>query len=328
MAIYLATQTVTAIERAIAADQGAAYRQNEQKVLPHIGDAYQGKSDPFRKHLGASSLGGECGRAIWYGFHWATVPQFEGRTLRLFNRGHLEEGRFIAALLTIGVQIYQQDENGKQYRISDVGGHLGGSGDGVGIGVPDVPVGTPVLLEFKTHNDASFSKLAGKDWNKYIQSLLKESPKAVKFDGEGVRAAKFEHYVQVQLYMHKMGLPAALYMAVNKNDDAIYAEILMLDTAIAEQFLDRGRKIIMMREAPKRINESPGWFACKWCDHYEVCHKKGAPARNCRTCVHAVARDDGHWYCTKPRHDAAFGDNPKLSTADQYLACDHYKPIE
>ena len=295
--VQKAVKTLKAIDDAIAADQGAAYRQHLQRVLPHIGDAYRGHDEPFRTHLGASVIGGECGRAIWYGFHWATMPKFKGRILRLFNRGHLEEGRFIAALLTIGVQIYQQDENGKQFRISDVGGHFGGSGDGVAIGIPDLPANTPCLLEFKTHNDKSFKKLTA----------------------EGVRGAKFEHYVQMQTYMRKMGLPVALYGAVNKNDDDLWFEIVTLDTAVADQFNDRARQIIFMKQAPAKLSESPGWFACSWCDHKPVCHMKAAPARNCRTCRNSEAREDGQWHCTLPGFEQAI---PKEL---QLTGCSHYE---
>lgn len=274
-----ADKTLKAIDAAIAADQGASYRQHLGRVLPHIGDAYRGGEDNgFRSHLGASALGKECGRAIWYSFRWFTKAKFEGRILRLFNRGHLEEGRLIAALLTIGVQIFQQDEHGNQFRISGVGGHFGGSGDGVAIGIPDLPAGTAALLEFKTHNAASFKKLAA----------------------EGVRSAKFEHWVQMQSYMNKMGIAVALYVAVNKNDDALHMELVPLDTASAEQFADRARTIILMKQAPARINESPGWFGCTWCDHKGVCHQKKAPERNCRTCIYSEAWEDGTWRCMAP----------------------------
>lgn len=299
-----------AIEAAIAFDQGAAYRQNLQRVLPHIGDAYRGHDDPFRTHLGASVIGKECTRSIWYGFRWATIPKFGGRMLRLFNRGHLEEGRIIAALLAIGVQVFQQDAEGKQFRISDVGGHFGGSGDGVVIDIPDLPPGSPALLECKTHNDKSFAKLKK----------------------EGVRAAKFEHFVQMQVYSRKMGIPVALYVAVNKNDDELYMEVVHLDTGVADRFIDRGRQVIMMREAPKRISESPGWFECAWCDHKPVCHLKAAPARNCRTCMHSEARDDGKWYCTNPeeivRAEMQGWEEPiELLKEVQLAGCNHYAPF-
>lgn len=303
-AVIKAVKTHAAINAAIEADQGGAYRQHLQAVLPHIGDAYRGaEENPFRNHMGASLIGKECGRAIWYGFRWTTRPSFGGRILRLFNRGHLEEGRFIAALLTIGVQIFQQDGNGKQFRISDAGGHFGGSGDGVAIGIPDLPAGTPCLLEFKTHNDKSFIKL-------------------VK---EGVRASKFEHFVQMNTYMRKMGLTVALYGAVNKNDDEFYFEIVHLDSAIADQFIDRGRQLVFMRTPPSKISESPGWFECSWCDHKPVCHLKKNPDRNCRTCSYSDPRDDGKWYCTLPMHKEAFGADFELSTEKQLKGCKNYQ---
>lgn len=305
MAVHKAVKTLKAINDAMTADQGGSYRQHLQRVLPHIGDAYRGEEDPFRSHLGASVVGEECARKIWYSFHWATIKKFDGRILRLFNRGHLEEARFIAALLTIGVQVYQQDANGKQYRISDHGGHFGGSGDGVGIGIPDLPAGAAALLEFKTHNDKSFKKLAQ----------------------VGVREAKFEHFVQMQSYMRKMQLMFALYGAVNKNDDDLYFEIVQLDTAFADQFIDRARQIIAMQQPPKKINESPGWFGCSWCDHKPVCHLKARPERNCRTCVHAVARLEGGWFCTQPEHDAAYGDNVPLTESMQREACEKHEPF-
>lgn len=297
--ILKAVKTMQAIESAIAADQGASYRTHLATVLPHIGDAYRGEDEGFRSHLGASVIGGECARAIWYGWRWFTKPKFSGRILRLFNRGHLEEGRFIAALLTIGVQIYQQDENGKQFRISAINGHFGGSGDGVAVNIPDLPAGMPALLEFKTHNDKSFKKL--------VQ--------------EGVRSAKFEHYVQMNIYMRKMGLTAAMYGAVNKNDDDLYFEIVHLDTATADQFLDRGQQIVFLPAAPKRISESPGWFGCMYCDHRPVCHLKKAPEANCRTCMYSAALEDGSWRCTHPTEAKT------LSKLDQLKGCDKYKAL-
>ncbi len=295
--IHKAEKTLRAIENMLRADQGAKYRTTLATVLPHIGDAYRGEDGGFRSHLGASVLGQECGRAIYYGFRWFTQKTFDGRILRLFNRGHLEEGRFIALLIACGIKVYQQDANGKQFRIQDFGGHLGGSGDGVAIGVPDVDPDSPVLLEFKTHNDKSFVVLAK----------------------EGVRYAKPEHYIQMQMYMQKMGIPVALYMAVNKNTDAIWAEIVTVNPELALQYVDRAGRIIFAKEPPKRINESPGWFACKFCDHRDVCHLGADPARNCRTCTHSIPRENGDWSC-------GFS-GQVLTKEDQHIACDKYEAI-
>lgn len=275
--IYLAHLTKKAIDEAIEADQGASYRTWLGRVLPHIGDAYSGDTFPFRSHMGASLIGGECGRAVWYGFRWSRRPKFNGRLLRLFNRGHLEEGRFIAQLLMIGVQVFQQDENGKQFRISHANGHFGGSGDGIAIGLPDLPPDQSVLLEFKTHNDKSFKKLVA----------------------EGVKEAKFEHYVQMNIYMRKMGLGIALYGAVNKNDDEEHWELVALDPELADTYLDRGERLVLVQDAPKRLNNSPGFWKCKWCDLKGICHMGEQPDRNCRTCQFVSLSDNGTWKCNK-----------------------------
>jgi len=318
-AIRLANNTLAAIEAALVADQGAKFRGLEGKVFPHMSDAYRDEPEEgFRSHLGASLLGGECARDLWYGFHWYHKGKFNGKTLRLFNRGHLEEARFIALLLMIGVQVYQQDAEGKQYRISELGGHLGGSGDGVGIGVPDNP-GGPSLLEFKTHGETSFDELAGKSWRKVHAGLCDPREPQLPFDGKGVRAAKFEHFVQMQTYMRKMGIMCGLYMAVNKNTDDIYAEIVLLDADFADQFLQRGRQVIMMADPPKKLSESPGWYGCKWCNHKPVCHLKAVPEVNCRTCRFSEPVADGTWVCVNP---VAPG---PINKATQLKGCSHYE---
>ena len=294
----IAEQTLRKINDMMTADQGASFRGWLQKVIPHIGDAYQQGHHPHRGHLGASMIGDECARALWYGFHWAAKPKFDGRMLRLFNRGHLEEARFIALLLMIGCQVYQQDEKGKQFRFSRAGGHFGGSCDGVVTGVPDLPEGMASLVEFKTHGEKSFIELKSK----------------------GVRAAKFEHYVQMNIYMRTMGLPVALYMAVNKNTDEIYAEIISLDSAVADQFLDRGDKIVWMAQEPRKLNESPGFWKCKFCGYRPICHQGAAPERNCRTCRHGCPDElsDG-WCCDM---------HEELLDADKQLAaCQDYERL-
>ena len=276
MAMHLAVKTLKAIDDALEADQGNKYRHYLGLVMPHIGDAYRQDEGGHRSHLGASMLGEECPRSLWYGFRWATKKLFPGRILRLFNRGHLEEARFIALLLMIGCRVLQQDENGKQYRISFANGHGGGSGDGVAEGIPDAP-GQWVLLEFKTHGEKSFLELKKK----------------------GVRDAKFVHYVQMQTYMRKMGLAVALYGAVNKNTDELHLEMVALESTIGDQFMDRGEKIVYMDKPPTKMSESPGFYKCLYCDHRPVCHQKAVPDINCRTCIFSSpSTENSDWNCS------------------------------
>jgi hypothetical protein len=291
--VTVAHATLDAIEACIRADQGGSFRQWQGKLFPQAEDAYRGEEEGHRSHLGASILGGECARHIWYSFRWATKQKYDGRTLRLFNRGHLEEPRFVAMLMMIGCEVWQFDENGKQFRISWADDHAGGSGDGVARGIPDLPKDTAAVCEFKTHGEKSFIELAGKlpEWRAWREHRVGQFP------GQGVRIAKFEHFVQMQTYMRKMGLAAALYMAVCKNTDDLYAEVVHLDTDFADQFLDRGEKLVWMDTPPNKISESPGFFKCRFCDHRPVCHLKEAPDVNCRTCVHSKPGKGASWHC-------------------------------
>ncbi len=275
MSVHHATKTLAAIEQVIHADQGAKYRGWLGKVIPHMEDAYSEKEFPFRTHLGASGIGKNCAREIWYGFRWATKPQFGGRLLRLFNRGHLEEARFIAMLLAIGAEVFQQDENGHQFRISDAGGHFGGSGDGIVVNLPDLEPGTKALAEFKTASEKKFKAFAKL----------------------GVREANFTYYVQMQVYMRKMGLAIALFMVVNKNNDELYAELVPFDSIVADQFIDRGVNLVFATDAPAKIGKTAGWWECKYCDHKPVCQLNAEPEHNCRTCDMGVPKSDGTWIC-------------------------------
>lgn len=293
-----AIKTLNEINRLLEADQGAAFRRHLKVFMSKMDDAYRDESDPFRSHLGMSIIGRECAREIWYSWRWTTKPQFEGRLIRLFNRGHLEEARFLALLAMIGCKVWYRDDDGNQFHTSDHDGHYGGSLDGVVLGVPDLP-DIPCLVEFKTHGDKSFQKLRV----------------------EGVRTAKFEHYVQMQQYMGYQGLKAALYMAVNKNDDDLFAEIVHFDPAVFEQYKERAGRLIQLRTAPPRIHESPGWFKCKFCEHSPVCHGDAQPERNCRTCKFSVPVSGGAWMCENPDAPPTF----LLSKEKQLEGCPAYE---
>lgn len=316
MGIWLATKTLAAIDEAICADGGNTFRMWQGRVLPHIADAYRSdEDDAHRSHLGASVIGGKCARAIFYGYRWASrkaprgkkgepAKKAESRMRRLWNRGHLEEGRFIALLLMIGCEVMQQDAEGKQFRISAFNGLFSGSGDGILLHCPDLPAGVPALSEFKTHSNKSFEELKA----------------------QGVRNAKPEHFVQMQEYMHHFGLLYALYMAVNKDTDELYGEIVMYDRVTADHFLERARAILFTHEAPPRMHgANPGFVQCKYmCDHTDVCYNTVQPLRNCRTCDFFSVYEDGTLRCRNSRAFPGPGDT-ELSKEDQLAACGHYQ---
>jgi hypothetical protein len=66
--------------------------------------SWEARQSPPRPHLGASQIGNDCNRALWYSFRWAVWPHFDGRTLRLFDRGQREEAVFVEELRRIGAR--------------------------------------------------------------------------------------------------------------------------------------------------------------------------------------------------------------------------------
>ena len=291
-----AYRTKEAIDAAIEKDQGVAFRGHLEQTMATVSDAYSTDTFPFRSHLGASVIGKECARAVWYGWRWAVKPSFSGQMLRLFNRGHLEEARVVAGLLTAGVTVWQFDSNGNQFRVSDISGYFGGSGDGVVRGIPDLP-GVPLLLEIKTHNDKRFAEVVKK----------------------GVEDAKFEHFVQMQIYMFKMKLSHALYFAVNKNNDDYYLEIVELNEELAQLKINEAGELIATDTPPPRLpNAGPGYFKCKFCDYGLICHANKRPEINCRTCAHMRLSGEGTFHC---------GYKESRSTLDKHAqlkGCEHH----
>ena len=271
----IARKTMDAIEHAIAKDNGAAFREALKWLLPKMDDAYRGKEDPHRSHFGFSNVGETCARKLWYSWKWALVKTFSPRILRLFNRGHTEEARFLAMLVAAEFEVHFETEEGGQFRISDHNGHAGSALDGVVVGIPDLPPGTAAILEMKTHNDKSYKKLVR----------------------VGVREEFWKHYVQMQIYMRKYDLQWALYMAVNKNDDDLYCELISFDAPVADRYIERAGMILNSENAPPRINDSPGWFECKYCDYKKLCHNVVLPEINCRTCLQSTTVEDAKWHC-------------------------------
>lgn len=249
--------------------------------------ATQEREDGFRSHLGASVLGDDCMRQVWFGWRWADTSedQLEGRVLRLFARGHREEPVFVDLLRRLGAEVWTHDKQGQQFRIKAYGGHMGGSVDAVARGLPILPPyiskDDPVLLELKTHNDKQFKQLLSK----------------------GLKEGHPKHYKQANIYAHHLGIKYVLYCAVNKNDDSLWFYFFEADPQVGQMLTLRAETIIFGSGTPPRISESPAWFECRFCDMQQVCFGRKMPKVNCRTCAHSKAERDGTWSCAMARSE-------------------------
>lgn len=244
----------------------------EHSIVELINKHYESKQDAPRPHMGVSQIGNPCERALWYSFRWVAPEKFNGRILRLFRRGQLEEATVVEDLRSIGCNVTNTAEH--QSRV-DFGCHVSGSCDGIirgghGLGQK------PHVLEIKTHGEKSF------------RLLVKD----------GVKKAKPLHWAQMQCYMLGMDMERALYYAVNKNTDDVYTERLELDKDAAQRLVARAQDIVTSERIPPPISEDASWYECKMCAYHAQCHTK-APTTSvsCRTCAHSTPEPDSTWSC-------------------------------
>ena len=278
-----------------------------------IDAAHEARIETPRRYLGASVLGDPDDRGLWLSFRGVFEPQFSGRILRLFRRGHLEEVTAAQDLIAAGCVV---SHTGADQLAVNLGGHLGGHADGIiESGVPEAPK-TRHLWECKTHSKKSFDDV-------------------VK---NGVRKSKDQHWIQMQCYMHGLGLTRALYYAVCKDDDAIYTERVEYDKTAALAAIDRGYRITTADRMPEPHYLDPTYFAAKWSNFYAVYFPASAQESDWRklkrqreshvpllarikcswkNCARTTVRADGTWWAEK--YDCAI----PADRIDTYSEDDH-----
>jgi len=239
----------------------------------------RGDSEPRRDYLGASAIGTECSRELWYDFRRCSKPEFDGRLYRLFDRGHKEEFRFVEELRGIGCEVHEFDADGNQFEVIACDGHFKGHTDGAAIGIPEAGKRWH-LLEMKTASESQFKKI----------------------EKEKCEKAKPQHFAQMQVYMKLTGLKRALYLVVNKNNDHLYTERIRYDAKRAQSYIDKAQSIISASTPPPRISDREDSFACKFCDAKSLCHGTGKVAVpvaevHCRNCAHSTPIKNGKWQC-------------------------------
>lgn len=270
------------------ATSAAIYRLHEQR---------ENAAQP-RGYLGWSNLGHECERFLWLNFRCAAREKFSGQMLRLFDTGHREEARVIDELRAIGCTVWDRDEQGHQFGVSSLGGHLRGHCDAVAVGLPEAPK-TPHLVDVKTIKAKKFDE------------LLKR----------GIKDMYPRYFAQGLGYMAGLQLERAAFIFVCKDDDRIHVERFDFDLVEYQRLLARAERVVTATEPPPRLSNDPAWFACKWCHFHAQCHGQEAPDVNCRTCAHATPELDGdaRWSCALHKRD--------LAAAEQLAGCDGHRYI-
>lgn len=232
-----------------------------------------------RNHLGASIIGDPCSRQLWYTFRWCKRQTFDGRMHRLFNVGNAAEPRFSQYLEGVGFKVNRIDpDTGKQFRMSGVNGHYGGSVDARLIAPERYQLTEDLVFlgEFKTNNTgAGYTKV----------------------EKEGVAKAKPRHYAQACQYGYKFNLKYCIYLIENKNDSEITVKVFPLDLQYGQALEKKAEDIINSAFPPARISENPSYFECQYCDYKDICHNEEKVEINCRSCRNCQPVENAQWFC-------------------------------
>lgn len=284
--------------------------------------------DGHRWHLGASLIGDDCKRKLWYVFRWCYREQFDGRMQRLFNRGHREEERFIEWLEGIGCKVYFENRDGLYYveESDEYGIFKADTSDMIRNIAQTITEDNP---RYKEH--VARAKLQGITFPQYRVSgvgghfggsldaiiILPEwlgIPEPVlgefKTNGtgagfnelteKGMKLKKPQHYAQTSVYGSDPNYQFkwALYLNINKNDDTIHVELVSLDWDLGNQMRQKAEQIIMSQEPPPRLSDNPTYRICTYCAAKDICHRGAIPEKNCRSCKNCSPAEGGEWFCS------------------------------
>jgi hypothetical protein len=199
-----------------------------------------------REYLGASLLGEECTRRVYYEYYFPK-PIDDARRLRIFQVGNLFEDYVIKLLKNAGIKVFTEDENEEQFGFIAFDGKVAGHIDGVVKGIPEST--KPHLLEIKSANDASFKQ----------------------FKKSGVKKQSDRYYGQVQIYMGEMNLEKCLFVIINKNTQELYFE--RIDYCIFEHkvCMNKAEEILNATEPPERAYNNSNFYRCNMCPYREEC---------------------------------------------------------
>lgn len=214
-----------------------------------------------RQYVGASSIGDDCERKLYYNFHRAAEAQPTGAKGTLAaNDGHRSEEVAAAYLRQLpSIQLWTKKEDGSQYGFTDLNGKFRGHLDGIIKGIPLAPA-TPHVWEHKAKNQRLYDALTKLKEKFHIKEVLK------KWDAV--------YYAQAVIYMHYYDLTRH-YMTVSLPG---FRDLQTIRTdanpTFAQSLIEKAKRVINATRPPMGISQNPTWFECKFCKFNHICFKE------------------------------------------------------
>jgi hypothetical protein len=196
----------------------------------------------LRDYIGASIVGSECLRKIWYEFKGYEGDSIPTKTRRTFEIGKRLEGLILDWLEHAGLQIKRDWGALHSKDAPELQGHL----DSVWMkgSMPHA------VIEIKTAKDTSFNTFVSK----------------------GLKLWNPQYYAQVQAYMGMSEIYDGYIVVLNKDTSSLSDEQVIFDANFYKALEDKASLISRAPLEPPRINNSPLWYQCKMCKFNKLCH--------------------------------------------------------
>lgn len=217
-----------------------------------------GNKPSERDYLGASLIGEDCSRKIWYSYKKYPKLPFKAETLWAFEDGRRTEDLLAARLRMIdGIELHTHDEHGNQFGFAALGGKFKGHCDGVIRGLKQAPTAWNVW-------EAKCSK------HEKFEQFKKEKSK----NGEKntLKAWNANYFIQAQLYMHFLQIDRHYLIVALSGGRDVDSCRTEYQPDVAENAINKADSILQHNVPPKRISEKPDFYQCRWCDYREICH--------------------------------------------------------
>lgn len=216
---------------------------NKNTLCKKIEKAQSRDDRKTRDYIGASGIGAECLRQIWYEYKGTKAEAVPTKIRRTWAIGRHLEGLILDWLTEAGIEIQRTWADLEAEGMPYFKGHV----DSVWIKKGKVFA----IIEIKTAKDASFNIFVKK----------------------GLKAWNPQYYAQIQSYMGMSGIHTAYILVLNKDNSEISDELVTLDEEFYQKLRDKAAMVANAHVAPPKINGSPLWYQCKMCKFNKICHK-------------------------------------------------------
>ncbi len=219
------------------------FRLIKNKLTKLIEKHQDRATDEARNYIGASSIGSDCFRQIWYQFKGFESSGVSSKIRRTWSIGKHLEGLILDWLEDAGIEVarlwYDLSAENQPY----FQGHL----DSVW-----TKKGEPfAIIEIKTAKNSSFNIFVNK----------------------GLKVWNPQYYAQIQAYMGMSGIFSAYILVLNKDNSDLSDELVLFDSGYYEKLKEKAAMIYGATVTPPRIHGSPLYFKCKMCNFNKGCHK-------------------------------------------------------